>query len=73
MVVSVADSGIGGENDALPCLFDRLYRANEERYGADPGLAVVQEIVEARGGKIGVRSQARHGIWFTIHPPFARK
>lgn len=76
--VSVADSGVGVESEALPRLFDRFYQADQSRaggggHGAGLGLAIVKEIVEAHGGKIGVRSQAGHGTTFTIRLPLARK
>ncbi|NTU56132.1 MAG: HAMP domain-containing histidine kinase, partial [Anaerolineales bacterium] len=58
--VSVADTGSGVGSEALPRLFDRFYqadpsRAGGERHGAGLGLAIVKEIVEAHGGRIGVR------------------
>jgi signal transduction histidine kinase len=76
--VSIADTGSGVPKEALPHLFDRFYqadpsRAGGERHGAGLGLAIVKEIVEAHGGKIGVRSQAGHGTTFTIHLPLVRK
>ncbi|NTW11991.1 MAG: ATP-binding protein, partial [Anaerolineales bacterium] len=75
--VSVADTGSGVGSEALPRLFDRFYqadpsRAGGERHGAGLGLAIVKEIVEAHGGKIGVRSQVGHGTTFTIHLPLTK-
>jgi len=78
--LSVTDSGIGVESEALSRLFDRFYqvdasrsRAGSEGHGAGLGLAIVKEIVQAHGGKIGVRSQVGHGTMFTIHLPVAPK
>jgi two-component system sensor histidine kinase ResE len=78
--LSVADSGIGVESEALSRLFDRFYQVDASRsraggagHGAGLGLAIVKEIVQAHGGKIGVRSQAGHGTTFTIHLPLASK
>ena len=76
--ISITDTGTGVEKEALPHLFDRFYqvdpsRAGGEKHGAGLGLAIVKEIVEAHGGKIGVRSQVGHGTMFTIHLPLARK
>jgi signal transduction histidine kinase len=73
----VTDTGIGVDAGALPHLFDRFYqadpsRAGGERHGAGLGLAIAREIVQAHGGKIGVRSSAGHGTMFTIHLPRAR-
>jgi len=77
MEVSVTDTGIGVESEALPHLFDRFYqadpsRAGGEKHGAGLGLAIVKEIVEAHGGKIGVRSQAGQGTTFVIHLPLVK-
>ena len=74
----VTDSGVGVESEALPRLFDRFYqvdpsRARNESHGAGLGLAIAREIVQAHGGKIGVRSSAGHGTTFTIRLPLARK
>lgn len=76
--VSVADTGSGVPNEALPRLFDRFYQADPSRAGgghrgAGLGLAIAKEIVEAHGGKIGVRSQVGIGTTFTIHLPLAPK
>jgi signal transduction histidine kinase len=77
MELSVADTGFGVESEALPRLFDRFYqadpsRAGGEKHGAGLGLAIVQEIVQAHGGKIGVRSSVGHGTTFTIQLPLAK-
>jgi len=77
MELIVADTGFGVENEALPRLFDRFYqadpsRAGGEKHGAGLGLAIVQEIVQAHGGKIGVRSRVGHGTTFTIQLPLAK-
>jgi two-component system sensor histidine kinase ResE len=77
MEASVTDSGIGVGKEALPHLFDRFYqvdpsRAGGEKHGAGLGLAIVKEIVEAHGGKIGVRSQAGQGTTFVIHLPLVK-
>jgi len=73
--LSVTDSGIGIESEALTRLFDRFYQVDSSRAerGAGLGLAIVKEIVQAHGGKISVRSQVGHGTTFTIQLPFAPK
>ena len=78
MELSVTDTGSGVPEEALPRLFDRFYqadpsRASGERRGAGLGLSIVKEIVEAHGGKIGVRSRAGHGTTFVIHLPLAKQ
>jgi two-component system, OmpR family, sensor kinase len=78
--LSVTDTGLGVGAEALPHLFDRFYqadasrsRAGGESHGAGLGLSIVKEIVQAHGGKIGVRSQVGQGTVFTIHLPLAPK
>ena len=80
--LSVADTGMGVASEALPHLFDRFYQADPSRAGGETaavrrgaglGLAIVKEIIQAHGGKIGVRSQAGSGTTFTIHLPLAKK
>ena len=78
MELSVTDTGSGVPEAALPRLFDRFYqadasRAGGERRGAGLGLSIVKEIVEAHGGKIGVRSRAGRGTTFVIHLPLAKQ
>jgi signal transduction histidine kinase len=80
--ISITDSGIGVPNEALPRLFDRFYQADRSRAGGETaaarrgaglGLAIVQEIIEAHGGRINVRSEVGHGTTFVIHLPLERK
>lgn len=76
MEISIADTGVGVPKEALFHLFDRFYqvdpsRAGGEKHGAGLGLAIVQEIVQAHGGKIDVRSEVGRGTTFVIHLPLA--
>jgi len=74
MELSVTDTGSGVPKDALPRLFDRFYQVDEsraggEKHGAGLGLAIAKEIIQAHGGRIGVRSQSGQGTTFTINLP----
>jgi two-component system sensor histidine kinase ResE len=76
MELSVTDTGPGVPKEALPRLFDRFYQVDESRAGGAHhstglGLAIVKEIVQAHGGRIGVRSQVGQGTTFTINLPLA--
>ena len=78
MELSITDTGSGIPKEVLPRLFDRFYQVDQSRAGGAGhstglGLAIVKEIVQAHGGRIGVRSQAGHGTTFTIHPQLKQK
>ncbi|HEY9857583.1 MAG TPA: AAA family ATPase, partial [Stenomitos sp.] len=72
MRVEVTDSGIGIDAEHLPKLFQKFYQVDSSstrsRGGAGLGLSIAQSIVEAHGGKIGVRSVTGQGsiFWFTL-------
>jgi len=69
-VFSVADNGIGIENqytDRIFEVFKRLHTINEYR-GAGVGLAIVKRIIERHGGRIWVDSDLDMGstFYFTL-------
>jgi signal transduction histidine kinase len=69
---SIADNGPGIAADELPALFRPFYRgsalqsAGERSTGL--GLPIARRIVEAHGGKVGVKSEVGRGstFWFTL-------
>lgn len=69
----VEDTGIGIAEEDLPHIFNRFYRARDERVeketGSGIGLALAREIVELHGGTISVRSVLNEGSTFTIRVP----
>ncbi len=69
---AVHDTGRGIEADAIPSLFTRYTRLDEdgdEAKGTGLGLLIVREIVEAHGGEVGVESQQGRGSTFWIRLP----
>lgn len=67
--VEVKDQGIGIPQDALPHVFDRFYRVNENQTaGSGLGLYICKEIIQRHGGQIGARSQVDQGstFWFSL-------
>ncbi len=71
VLVSVTNSGDGIPAEDLPHIFDRFYRVEKSRDaargGAGIGLAIVKQIVEASGGKVGAESSDHTTrFWFTL-------
>ncbi len=71
--VVVADTGVGIPADALPHVFDRLYRADPSRGrttgGTGLGLTIARQLVEAHGGTIWAESEAGAGSRFGFDLP----
>lgn len=70
-LVSVANSGEGIPADDLDRVFERFYRVEKSRDrargGAGIGLAIVKQLVESSGGRVGAES--RDGLtrfWFSL-------
>lgn len=67
---TVKDQGMGIPEAALPRLFGRFFRVNEQQStGSGLGLFITKSLVERHGGKIGVTSQDGVGSTFTVRLP----
>jgi len=71
LLVSISNTGDGIPSDDLPHVFERFYRVEKSRDrargGAGIGLAIVRQLVEAAGGRVGADS--RDGLttfWFSL-------
>lgn len=70
-MVSVADGGIGMNDEQLAQVFDKFYRADASDtsvHGLGLGMSIAKEIVEAHGGDIRVTSVMGEGtrVHFTL-------
>ncbi len=69
--VSITNTGDGIPAADLARVFERFYRVEKSRDralgGAGIGLAIVKQLVEARGGRVGAESSAgRTRFWFSL-------
>ena len=71
VVVTIANTGPGIPAADLPHVFERFYRVEKSRDaargGAGIGLAIVKQLVEAAGGRVGADSNgAVTRFWFSL-------
>jgi two-component system sensor histidine kinase BaeS len=71
VLVSVVNTGSSIPASELPHVFERFYRVEKSRDrargGAGIGLSIVQQLVEAAGGRVGAESaDGSTRFWFTI-------
>ncbi len=72
-VIQIADSGIGISNEARVHMFERFWRADDERVrgvaGSGLGLTLVKHIVEAHDGTVEVEGELDRGTCFAVKLP----
>jgi two-component system sensor histidine kinase BaeS len=74
LLVAISNSGDGIPADDLPHVFERFYRVEKSRDralgGAGIGLAIVRQLVEASGGRVGAEStNGATTFWFSLPGP----
>jgi len=69
--VVVTDHGIGIDPEQQKLIFEKFKRGtkNGKYQGLGVGLFIVKQIIEAHGGKVGVKSKLGVGSVFTIEMP----
>jgi len=74
--VSIVDPGLGIPEGGLPGRFELFHRPTDAIGSGSPalGLATVRALVEAHGGKVGVRNRSSGGtrVWFELPRPRSR-
>ena len=70
--LSVADTGVGMDQDTLGRVFEPFFTTKEPGRGTGLGLAIVFGQVERLGGKISVESVAGSGSTFLVLLPSSR-
>lgn len=75
LILRVSDTGIGMSDEHRTHIFERFYRANDERVravtGSGLGLTLVKAHVDAHAGTIAVESIPGQGSTFAISLPLA--
>jgi two-component system sensor histidine kinase BaeS len=71
--IDFQDGPPGVPNEALPRLFERLYRVDGSRSrdtgGAGLGLAIARNICQAHGGRIEAKHAPQGGLWVHLELP----
>jgi two-component system, OmpR family, sensor histidine kinase CiaH len=75
-LISITDEGIGIDEDDVPHIFDRFYRADKARQkesasGYGLGLSIARKIITQHHGTIRIESTPGKGSKFTVHLPAA--
>jgi two-component system phosphate regulon sensor histidine kinase PhoR len=75
LAISFSDDGPGIPLQDQEHLFERFYRVGGDRArqtgGTGLGLSIVKHVVQAHGGRVGLRSRPGEGSTFTIHLPLS--
>ena len=75
VVIDVTDTGIGISETDSERIFEKFYRAQDDRVagvtGSGMGLALARQVVRLHGGDITVQSELNKGSNFTLALPLS--
>lgn len=69
LLIEIQDTGVGIAEADQAQIFERFKRAKHNRSGHGLGLHLCQQVIQAHGGELSVRSQPGQGSTFTIRLP----
>jgi len=71
VMISVADSGRGMDEETMRRMFDPFFSTKERGSvrGTGLGLSVARSIIETHGGQIDYKTELNHGTVFRIYLP----
>lgn len=71
VIIQVSDQGLGIDEDDMPNMFERFYRAKTSSgiVGTGIGLNLVKTLVEMHGGTVSIDSKKGEGSTFTVSLP----
>jgi PAS domain S-box-containing protein len=69
VVISVADTGCGMDEDTLLRIFEPFFTTKEEGKGTGLGLSMIYGVIDNHGGFVTVESEAGKGSVFSIYLP----
>jgi PAS domain S-box-containing protein len=76
-LMEVSDTGIGMKQEDAERIFEKFYRARDERVseitGTGLGLSLAREVIRLHGGDISVDSQVDQGSTFRLSLPWAQE
>ena len=75
--ISISDNGPGLSEEDQKRIFERFFRADPSRArtsqeGSGLGLSIVDSVMQAHGGKVGVTSKPGQGATFTLFFPTSK-
>lgn len=69
LILTVADTGKGMDQNVMDHIFEPYFTTKEEGKGTGMGLAVIHGIVKSHGGQITVHSEQGNGAEFKVYLP----